>query len=90
MPSDRPNEETAPRDADTALGTMAHDARNGLATIIARAQMLARRLRRGEPVDREGIVHGVEEIEGTARRTARRIDEIEEGARAPRERRSGS
>jgi hypothetical protein len=83
MATDRPNDEPtplrppAPRDADEALTAMGHDARNGLATIVARAQMLLRRLRRGGPVERNAVEHGLTEVERVAKRTARRIEEIE-------------
>jgi hypothetical protein len=56
---------------------MGHDARNGLAAIVARAQMLARRLRRGGPVEHEDVALAVAEIERIAKRTARRVEEIE-------------
>jgi hypothetical protein len=69
---------------------MAHDARNGLATIVLRAQMLARSLRRGDHVEAERIAHGLSEIERVAKRTARRIEEIEAGLRARHEADAGS
>jgi hypothetical protein len=95
MPSDRSDDEPiplrppAPRDAEGALRTMAHDARNGLATIVARAQLLARRLRRGGPVEPERIAHGLSEIERVAKRTAARVDEIEAGVNSWRRGRRG-
>jgi len=63
---------------------MAHDTRNGLTTIVARAQLIGRRLRGGAPIERERIVRDAAEIERVAKRTAARIDEIDEGVRAPR------
>ncbi len=88
MASDGPNQEDFPRRPSTAeerLGAIAHDARNGLASIVARAQLLGRRLRRGDPVDVETVAGGLGEIERVAKRTAQRITEIEDGfaARIP-------
>ncbi len=69
----------APDGVDEALATMAHDARNGLATIITRAQLLARRARRPDPMDPQVMLDGLAEIERLAKRVAARVREIEHG-----------
>jgi signal transduction histidine kinase len=71
-----PSRPRAPHDPEAAIGTMAHDARNGLSTIVLRAQMLVRRLR-GDPFDRDALIRDATEIERVAKRTARRVEDIE-------------
>ena len=68
--------EHAVRERDRLLSIVAHDLRNPLASIQGAAQLLARRLARNEPLDREPLSHTVEQIDRSAVRMNSLITEI--------------
>jgi PAS domain S-box-containing protein len=68
--------ESAVRDRDRLLSIVVHDLRNPLASIQGAAQLLARRLARNEPLDRERLSQMIEQIDRSAVRMNSLITEI--------------
>ena len=68
----------SPQDYRTLFATLAHDLKNPLTRIRARAQLLRRRAGRPEPLDREQLAEGLAQIEAAATRVAMLLDEVVE------------
>jgi PAS domain S-box-containing protein len=69
------------RGQEEFVAAAAHDLKNPLAAIRGQAQLLRRRLRKGEPLSPERLEQGIEGIDAAAERMAGLIDELADIAR---------
>jgi signal transduction histidine kinase len=71
-----PTETTLSDPVGTAVATLAHDLKNPLAIIRARAQLMQRRIEQAAALDRQHIHEAFQQIEGATTRIADLLDEL--------------